>query len=248
MKEAPTIERCVTLQGGRTVTYALTRKPVKNLNLRVRPDGSISVSANRRISAERIDAFLQSKSGFILRALERFEKRTREMPPTARYETGETVSVFGEPYLLRVLQGKKRVTKENGILTLMVPDPADEIARRKALAKWKEVTCRETVAAMCERFYPLYASFGVAKPTVRFRKMTSRWGSCHTTKGILTFNDALINAPIPAVEYVVLHEFNHFLHPDHSPAFYRQLAVFLPDWKARRALLRNTPCRFEPKI
>ena len=34
--------------GGRTVTYTLTRKRVKNLNLRVRPDGSVAVSAAQR--------------------------------------------------------------------------------------------------------------------------------------------------------------------------------------------------------
>ena len=39
------------------------------------------------------------------------------------------------------------------------------------------------------------------------------------------------------VEYVVCHELVHFVHPNHSKAFYDCLATFLPDWKQRRARL-----------
>ena len=39
-------------------------------------------------------------------------------------------------------------------------------------------------------------------------------------------------------EYVVVHEYAHFVHCDHSPAFWAVVARILPDYKARRALLR----------
>ena len=45
---------------GRILKYDLTRKKVKNLNLRVHRDGSVAVSANSRISIEYIDDFLRS--------------------------------------------------------------------------------------------------------------------------------------------------------------------------------------------
>lgn len=58
--------------------------------------------------------------------------------------------------------------------------------------------------------------------------------------GRITFNYALASVPFVCIEYVVIHEFTHFLHPDHSPDFYRQLSVFLPDWRERKALLEKS--------
>ena len=42
------MERKLVLDG-RILTYELERKQVKNINLRIRPDGSIYVSAPRRM-------------------------------------------------------------------------------------------------------------------------------------------------------------------------------------------------------
>lgn len=40
-----------------------------------------------------------------------------------------------------------------------------------------------------------------------------------------------------AVEYVVLHEYCHFIHPDHSKAFYSLVEKLMPDWRQRKKLL-----------
>ena len=43
----------------------------------------------------------------------------------------------------------------------------------------------------------------------------------------------------PAAQiYVVVHEYCHFLQPNHSPAFWAEVEKLLPDWKERRALLK----------
>ena len=53
----------------REINYELNRKKVKNLNLRIKPDGTISVSVNNRVSQEKIDSFLVEHSDFILNTL-----------------------------------------------------------------------------------------------------------------------------------------------------------------------------------
>ena len=47
--------------------------------------------------------------------------------------------------------------------------------------------------------------------------------------------------PEAAIDYVVLHEVAHLLHHNHSPAFYRTLAQYMPDYRAREALLKQNP-------
>ena len=53
------------------INYELNRKNVKNLNLRIKTDGTITVSVNNRISQEKIDSFLVEHSDFILNTLKK---------------------------------------------------------------------------------------------------------------------------------------------------------------------------------
>ena len=94
---------------------------------------------------------------------------------------------------------------------------------------------------MCARVYPTFEAMGVAYPEIKLRRMTSRWGSCRPKTGVLTFNTGLIHADEACIEYVVTHEFCHFIHPDHSPAFHALMTRLMPDWRERKKRLNNTP-------
>ena len=41
------------------------------------------------------------------------------------------------------------------------------------------------------------------------------------------------------IDYVMLHEYCHFVWPDHQPHFWALVARYMPDWKERRARLRG---------
>jgi predicted metal-dependent hydrolase len=58
-------------------------------------------------------------------------------------------------------------------------------------------------------------------------------------RGIITLNKRLIETPRECIEYVIMHEFTHFIQPNHSRKFYDLLAVFMPDWKSRKATLEK---------
>ena len=79
--------------------------------------------------------------------------------------------------------------------------------------------------AMSDKVYPAFAGvLGGQKPTIKVRDMT--------------FALQLYNMPPAAQIYVVVHEYCHFLQPNHSPAFWAEVEKLLPDWKERRALLK----------
>jgi hypothetical protein len=93
--------------------------------------------------------------------------------------------------------------------------------------------------ALSDRVYPAFETvLGGQKPTIRVRAMTSRWGVCAPAKRTITFALQLYNMPPAAQIYVVVHEYCHFLVPNHSPAFWAEVEKLLPDWKARRKLLK----------
>ena len=57
---------------GREISYNLERKNVKNINLRIKADQSIYVSASVRVSDSVIEEFLRSKAEYVLRALDHY--------------------------------------------------------------------------------------------------------------------------------------------------------------------------------
>lgn len=219
--------------GNNQVCYDLQRKQVKNINLRVR-DGRISVSAPPNVPQKEIEGFLLQKADWILRALAR--TRVTPKPPRA-YLTGETLLLFGIPHRLTVRQGStNEAVATNGEMILTVREPENAALRARTVEAFLKKLCADILTALCHRVYPMIKPRGISFPSLRFRTMKSRWGSCHTKKGILTFNYALVELPLAFSEYVVVHEFCHFFHADHSAAFYREVERILPDWKARRAL------------
>ena len=58
-------------------------------------------------------------------------------------------------------------------------------------------------------------------------------------EGILKFNTNLMYAPRECIEYVVFHEFTHFIEANHSARFYSELEKVCPEWKERRKILKN---------
>lgn len=170
------------------VEYTLTRRRVKNINLRVHEDGSVAVSAGPRVALKTVDAFVAEHREWIEAARRKIAQRQQ------RLETG--------------------------------PLPTKE----EALARFQ---------VLCDYYFPLFAeSLSGEMPTIKVRDMTSRWGVCNPARRQLTFALRLAAMPLPAQEYVVVHELCHFLVPNHSPAFWAEVEKILPDWKQRRRLLR----------
>ncbi len=167
------------------ITYELTYKKVKNLNLRVAADGSVRVSASRRVSVEEIDRFVASRILWINRIRERLALRETVLP-----------------------------------------------------AAYTDAECMEAFTRVSDRIYPLFSDRIGSKPQIRVRWMKSRWGVCHIRGRYITLNKQLMGKPPEALEYVVMHEYVHFLHPDHQAGFHAEMARLMPDYRERRAMLK----------
>ncbi len=89
------------LDDGSRLLYQLSVKRVKNMNLRVRPDGSVSVSVSRRISQRQAEEFIRSHIDWIRRAQSRSLKRTPVTLP-AGLVSGDLLRWQGKEYAARV--------------------------------------------------------------------------------------------------------------------------------------------------
>ena len=76
---------------------------------------------------------------------------------------------------------------------------------------------------------------------VSVRNQATRWGSC-SSSGTLSFNWRLVLLPWPLHRYVILHEFGHFAHMNHSGEFWDFLHRYDPDaGRHDRALMKISP-------
>ena len=58
-----------------------------------------------------------------------------------------------------------------------------------------------------------------------------KMGSCKYNEGLITLNLKLLAAPQKCVEYVIIHEFAHFIRHDHSKFFYGVIGEYMPDYR-----------------
>lgn len=65
-----------------------------------------------------------------------------------------------------------------------------------------------------------------------------RFGSC-SGKNRICFSWRLMGYPEEAIEYVVVHELAHIRHKNHGKDFYACIASVMPDWRERRAMLKE---------
>ena len=191
--------------GGKSYAYELYLGGVKRINLRVRPNGTIRVSAPYLTLPRHIDAFLARCGDRIAAAVARAREREQNDAP--------------------------------------MPTKAELTAQKERLLA---IICACHQDLVLPRFDALELALTeqqwqfIHSPTaIRIRVMKTRWGSCNYAKGTLNFNLRLIDQPIECIEYVVMHEFAHFVHPNHSPAYHALMSALMPDWKQRKARLSN---------
>lgn len=235
------MQRIIQIEG-RPLQYSLERKNVKNLNLHVRKDGSVYVSANAAVPEEKIDEFLISKGTFIKNAQNKFREQEQYKPLPKQYVSGETFYIQGRALRLKVVQSDKDKIYSDGVyLYLEVKETQDFVKKERMVTRFLDGQCKAVFSEIVEEMYPVFQKYGVAPPTLRIRSMDTRWGSCLPGKGVITLNKRLLEAPRNCIEYVVMHEFCHFIHPNHSKHFYDFLSMLMPDWKERKKVLdKNT--------
>jgi len=233
----PSTETRTVTVGAQTITYELTRKRVKNLNLRVRANGSVAVSAAPRVPQADIERFVCTHADLIARAKARIAARAAEKTPPIALADGAVLPLFGEPCTLRIRKGANGVTLADGQLLLCVRDPDDRALCLRVLRKFLREQAARVLEALVARIAPLFAPHPATLPAVFLRDMKTRWGICRPTQNRITLNTRLLHVPPVCAAYVVYHELAHFRHPNHSKKFYAHLAHYLPDWQeCRRAL------------
>ncbi len=212
------------------ITYTLVTKQVKNINMRISSKGEVVVSANPFVPMDKIDDFVSSKVSWIVKHQKSMQERSQKSMIDDKH-----IILFGNSLKIRKTTGKyNHVSYDKDTLYVQCREQADP---EKVIRQFLDKLCRDVFLDIATLTFRSLSDYHLEFPDVKIRDMKSRWGSCTPAKNSITLNRKLIHYPFEFIEYVVLHEFVHFIQPNHSNAFYNIIENYMPDYKTRMEMV-----------
>ena len=225
--------KTIHLSDGREIHYELARKRVKNVNMRIKEDGIVYVSANTRVSVKRIEEILTERADYILQAAEKLRQREQRSEITT-----ERMRWLGTEYPVRVIRNScERVALEQSELRVFTMHPE---TAQQMLEKWAADRFVELVTELNTEVREALIKAGLTPPPTKItiKDMKTRWGSCSYTRGHISVNLRLMAYPRETVLSVLWHEYAHYWHHDHSERFYAFLIKHFPEYRRWNGLLK----------
>ena len=135
------MEKRTIRTGNIEITYVLTRKKVKNINMRVKADGNVYVSASNRVSVDYIDGFVASKAKFIMKAIVKMQLKQNKP-----LSYGEKCKVWGNQCQLKIVEdSRERVEYTDFVVTVFVKNIEDKSKVEKLYIKWQKELIISTI-------------------------------------------------------------------------------------------------------
>lgn len=224
---------------GLEIPVSVVRKRVKNLNLRVRADGTVTLSIPQHLPLARAQEFLERKGSWIA---ERVRRNIERRPsPDLAGELPDRIPLWGKLVPRDSVQANSgqaasgRDAGGQGAPGQTTIDQAalDELYRTEVLRALPDVVER------------MEARIGVHATRWSVRVMKTRWGSCTPKTGAIRINARLAAYPPECLEFVAAHELVHLLEPSHNARFHALLDEFCPDNRGIARRLKQQPISSE---
>ncbi|MDD4454301.1 MAG: SprT family zinc-dependent metalloprotease [Candidatus Methanomethylophilaceae archaeon] len=210
------------------------------LGLTVKPDQSVILRIPVRIAEDEILRFLSRKEEWIYRQLLHFEAY-QPATPTRKFIGGETHLFLGRAYRLRIMESPTwKISRATYYITIGCPFPSNPDKVREHYLAWQKEQAMEVFTELhlrLQREYEQKLGYWLPCPGVRYYQ--NRWGTYLPDPGVYLLNARLVQAPIAAIEYVILHEICHHKYPGHDRRFIRLLSSLIPDWEKRKSELER---------
>lgn len=222
-----------------SIDIEIHRKDVKNLNITVHPPlGDVRVSAPLNMSETSVRMAVIGRLAWIKKQQADFKEQRRQSK--REMISGESHYLWGKHYRLNVIErhGKHVIKKHGHWLDLYVSPNSTVENRRKVI---EEFYRSELKIALDELLVEWQKRLQVKMNAYGIRKMKTKWGSCNTDAARTLFNLELAKKPYECLEYIVVHELVHLLVRTHNDEFKTLMDLHVPDWKQRKALLKDQP-------
>lgn len=195
----------------------ITRKKIKNTYVRVEGN-NITVNTNYLTPYKHIESLIKKNENKIIEML---NNSIDKLSPNQLF-------YLGNKYQTEFIESNKffyEITNEKIIFhTHYSLKDTIELFYKKEAFKILPLRLRKCFEHFC-KFNK------IDFPILSIRKMKKRYGTCYYTKNKICLNSFLVKYNDKYIDYVIYHELSHFVHSNHSKAFYKQLEKVCPDYK-----------------
>lgn len=259
---------------GLEIPVSVVRKRVKNLNLRVRADGTVTLSIPQYLPLTRAREFLERRGNWIAeRVRHNIERRpsldfARELPDRIplwgklvpcdpiQANPGQTASgrnaggqgASGRNAGSQAIPGQTAVNRGISGQSISGQDASGQGAGGSdtpGRTALDELYRTEVLRALPNVVERMETRIGVHAARWSVRMMKTRWGSCTPKTGAIRINARLAAYPPECLEFVVAHELVHLLEPSHNARFHALLDEFCPDNRGIARRLKQQPISSE---
>ncbi len=213
--------------GSKEIEYQIAFVDRKSLGITVTPDMEVLVKAPKDTEIAKIRSKIRKRAPWIIKQFSHFLTFHPKLVKR-RYISGETHLYLGRQYLLKVTLSDENKVKYKGRYLEVFTD--DKAKAKNLLLQWYRARATIKFLEVSQPLIQKFKQYGVAPSSIQLRDMPTRWGSC-TPQGKIILNPELIKAPKACIEYVIVHELCHLLHPNHTQSFFDLQTKVMPDWQ-----------------
>lgn len=197
----------------------LKKRTTKNLYIKVKEDLKIYITCNIFTSDREIKRIITNNR----KSIENMLDRTIRIADKKK-----------EFYYL----GKKYDIVYTNIDEVSLGENKIFLSKNIDLDKWFK---KQALKIFSEHLENCYENFtrSIPHPSLRIRKMKTRWGVCNTKTYVITLNLELITKDINCLDYVIYHELSHLVEANHSKRFWTVVEENFKDYKKYRALTND---------
>ena len=201
-----------------TYIVEIIKKNNKNTYIRIK-NGKIYITTSYFTTKRSIIKLLDNNRKSIEKMLDKSIKKE---------EKKKDFYLYGEIYLIKEGYPLFKIDENNKIIY---------IKKKDLLDKYLKIEAKRIYETHLNYWYNTFDK--IDKPSLRIRKMTSRWGVCNTKTHVITLNLELMHYKLECLDYVIVHELSHLKEPNHSRAFWNIVEKYYPNYKEIRKILKE---------
>lgn len=195
------------------------KKQNRNTYIRVKNDLTIFVTTNYLTTDKAISKLIEDNYDKVVKMIEAQKKKK---------ENNEGVYYLGRKYEIVYVDYCDISFGEEKVF----------VNRKFEIDKWYK---KQALTIFKERLDLMYGDFSrsIPYPSLKIRKMTSRWGVCNVRLKNITLNLELIKRDVKYLDYVIIHELSHLIYANHSKSFWSLVEENMPDYKKYRKEMKE---------
>lgn len=206
----------------------IIRTKRKTIALQITDDATLIVKAPFNINERTINDIILKHKKWIEKKKKEIEARDPKFSPK-EFVNGEGFLFLGRYYKLKIVDEQEiQLRLENNFYL-----SRDALPQARAVfIEWYRKMASEKISERV-RLYAQKRGFKYNK--INITNAQKRWGSCNKN---LNFPWRLIMAPLPVIDYVVIHELVHLEEKNHSKAFWDKVKMLMPEYEKYKDWLK----------